>query len=66
MTRTHLLKCFMSRDFTPFPNIEMNAPRKINPLSRKIDVYCMCLITHLMTWCSVENVGSGATSNVLG
>ena len=44
MKRSHLLKCFTSRFFTPFPTIEISEPRMIKPLSLEISVYCTCMM----------------------
>ena len=44
MMRGHLLKCFMSRIFTPFPTIEISELRMIKPLSLEISIYCTCMM----------------------
>ena len=62
--RDHLLKCYTTRNFTPFPTKKVKRAR--HTLIMNIDVFCSCQMPDTYgIWCSVVFANSGFTSSVL-
>ncbi|KAL5515784.1 hypothetical protein EMCRGX_G001003 [Ephydatia muelleri] len=63
--RDHLLKCYTTRNLTPFPTKKVKRAR--HTLIMNIDVFCSCQMpdTYGGIWCSVVFANSGFTSSVL-
>ena len=59
--RNHLLKCFTTRNFTPFPTKKV----RIACHTRIMNIDVFCSLTPMGIWCSVVFVNSGFTSSVL-
>eukprot|EP00731_Ephydatia_muelleri_P000864 Em0001g864a len=62
--RDHLLKCYTTRNLTPFPTKKVKRAR--HTLIMNIDVFCSCQMpdTYGGIWCSVVFANSGFTSKV--